>query len=115
MKRTGTRALGVAAVLVAAVAGARSAPQVEIQASHEGFHPATVTLRKGEAYQVVLSSADGEHCFAVDALRVEKRIRPGRKTMFDLTPDRAGRFPFYCCLESGEAAVVERGELIVIE
>ena len=39
----------------------------------------------------------------------------GRATRLDLTPDRAGVFPFYCCLESGEAARIERGELTVTE
>jgi len=111
----GTRVLSVAVFLMAAGAAARSGPEVEIRASRQGFEPAEVTLRKGEAVQVILSSADGEHCFAVDALRVEKRVRPGRKTILDLTPDRAGRFPFYCCLESGKAAEVERGELIVTD
>ena len=115
MKRAGTRALAVAALLVAAGVAAQSAPQIEIRVSRQGFDPAVVTLRKGETVRVVLSSADGEHCFAVDALRVEKRIRPGRSTVFDLTPDRAGRFPFYCCLASGKAAEVERGELIITE
>ncbi len=51
----------------------------------------------------------------MDALRVEKRIVPGRTTAVDLTPDRVGTFPFYCCLESGKAAEVERGRLIVSE
>jgi heme/copper-type cytochrome/quinol oxidase subunit 2 len=74
-----------------------------------------VTLRRGETAHLVLSSADGEHCFAIDALRLEKRIVPGRPTRFDLTPDRAGTFPFYCCLESGDAAARERGELVVTE
>jgi heme/copper-type cytochrome/quinol oxidase subunit 2 len=64
---------------------------------------------------VVLTSEDAEHCFAVDGLRIEKRIVPGRETVFDLTPEQAGRFAFHCCLESGGAAQVERGELIVSE
>ncbi len=63
--------------------------------------------------QIVLTSADGEHCFAVDALRIEKRVVAGRPTRFDLTPERAGVFPFHCCLESGAAAERERGELTV--
>ena len=100
---------------MAAGAAARSVPEVEIRVSRQGFDPASVTLRKGEVVRVALSSADGEHCFAVDALRVEKRIRPGRRTILELTPDRAGRFPFYCCVESGKAAETERGELIVTE
>jgi cytochrome c oxidase subunit 2 len=100
---------------MAAGAAARSVPEVEIRVSRRGFDPTAVTLRKGETVRVTLSSEDGEHCLAVDALRVEKRIRPGRKTILELSPDRAGRFPFHCCLESGAAAETERGELIVTE
>jgi heme/copper-type cytochrome/quinol oxidase subunit 2 len=110
----GTRALAVAFVLAAAGAGARTS-DVEIRVSSQGFDPAVVTLRKGEAVQIVLSSGGGEHCFAVDDFRVEKRVLPGRPTRFEFTPDRAGRFPFYCCVETGKAAEVERGELVVME
>ena len=84
-------------------------------ASHEGFRPRVINVRKGETVRLLLGTADGEHCFAVDAFRIEKRILPGRTTTVDLTPDRVGAFPFYCCLESGQAAEVERGRLIVTE
>jgi heme/copper-type cytochrome/quinol oxidase subunit 2 len=113
--------LHAAALALLAVAGAPSAAPaappspVEIKASRRGFQPARVTVRKGESVRIVLSSADGEHCFAVDALRIEKRIVPGRATSFDLVPDRTGTLPFYCCLEVGRAAETERGELIVSE
>jgi cytochrome c oxidase subunit 2 len=110
---------GLLGLVLAAAAGAAAAPQgpaaVEVRASKRGFEPSQVTLRRGETAHLVLSSADGEHCFAIDALRLEKRIVPGRPTRFDLTPDRAGTFPFYCCLESGDAAARERGELVVTE
>jgi heme/copper-type cytochrome/quinol oxidase subunit 2 len=115
VKRAGTRALAVAALVAAAGAVARPASEVEIRVSSRGFEPATVTLRKGEAVRIVLSSGGGEHCFAVDGFRLEKRILPDRPTRFELTPDRAGRFPFYCCVETGKAAEVERGELVVTE
>ena len=117
MRRVGTQALVAAFFVAAAGAAARPAlalaEDVVIRASSSGFEPKEVVVRKGEVVQVVLSSADGEHCFAVDALRIEKRILPDRPTKFEFTPDRAGRFPFYCCLESGTAADVERGELVV--
>ena len=83
--------------------------------SKRGFEPARITLRRGETTRLVLSSADVEHCFAIDALRVEKRVVPGRPTRMDLTPERAGVFPFYCCLESGKASEVERGRLTISE
>jgi heme/copper-type cytochrome/quinol oxidase subunit 2 len=109
-------ALALAATVgaVAAAAPTRGA-RVEVKASKRGFEPSRLTLRRGESVSIVLSSADAEHCFAIDALRIEKRIVPGRTTTFDLVPDRAGVFPFYCCLESGEAAAVERGQLTVTE
>jgi heme/copper-type cytochrome/quinol oxidase subunit 2 len=111
----GTQALAAALLLAAAGAAARPAAEVSIQASQSGFEPSEVVLRKGEAVRIVLSSADREHCFAVDAFRIEKRILPGRPTSFDFTPERAGRFPFYCCLESGAQADVERGVLVITE
>lgn len=101
---------------LACLAGAGAAQDaLEVVASREGFRPKTLKLRKGETVRILLKTADEEHCFAVDALRVEKRILPGRATPLDLTPDQAGSFPYYCCLESGRAAEVQRGQLVVTE
>ena len=58
---------------------------------------------------------DGIRHPILEAFRVEKRVAPGRTTAVDITPDRAGTFPFYCCLESGTAADTEKGRLIVAE
>jgi heme/copper-type cytochrome/quinol oxidase subunit 2 len=110
----GARVLVVASLLAMAAA-APTGPEVEIRISARGFEPVEVTVREGEATRVVLTSTDREHCFAVDALRVEKRVVTGRSTAFDLVPDRTGRFDFYCCLERGEAAERERGVMVVIE
>ena len=115
LRGAGTRVLAFAALLVAVVAVARPGLGLEIRVSRQGFDPAVVTVRKGETTRIRLSSEDGEHCFAVDALRVEKRVVPGHPTTFDLIADRVGRFPFYCCLETGSAAEAERGELVVTE
>jgi cytochrome c oxidase subunit 2 len=108
-----------AALLVLGAVSSRAAPAetpvVEILASHRGFQPSTVSLRRGEPVRILLSTADDAHCFAVDAFRLEKRIAPGRETAFDFTPDRSGTFPFCCCLETGRAAVIERGHLQIQE
>jgi heme/copper-type cytochrome/quinol oxidase subunit 2 len=95
-----------------ALVSAGSAPdRVAIVASRSGFKPRVVEVRRGESVHVVLTTADVEHCFAVDALRIEKRIVPGRATEFDLSADQTGTLPFYCCLEPQEEA--QRGRLIV--
>jgi heme/copper-type cytochrome/quinol oxidase subunit 2 len=104
-----------AAVASPTPAAAPAGPTLEVKASRAGFQPSSLAIRRGETAHVVLTSADGEHCFAVDELRIEKRIVPGRPTRFDLAVDRAGAFAFHCCLESGAAAERERGQLTVTE
>lgn len=115
MKDPTPRALRLG-VLCASLAAAGAAPPDEtigVTASRQGFRPSTLNARSGETVRLQLQSADAEHCFALDALRVEKRILPGRTTSVDLTPDTVGRFPFYCCLEGSDS--VERGTLVVSE
>ena len=108
--------LALLATLVAGGAGS-AGPQesIEVVASRQGFQPRVVNVRKGQPVRLLLTTTDTEHCFALDALRVEKRIVPGKATVLDLTPDREGTFPFYCCLESGDAADVENGRLVIID
>jgi heme/copper-type cytochrome/quinol oxidase subunit 2 len=87
----------------------------DVAASRSGFTPSVIQGRKGETLHLRLTSRDTEHCFAVDAFRVEKRIVPGRTITVDVTPDHAGTFPFYCCLEQGAAAETERGRIVITE
>ena len=87
----------------------------DVVVSRSGFVPSVIQGRKGEAIHFRLTSRDQEHCFAIDAFRIEKRIVPGRTTAVDLTPEKAGTFPYYCCLESGAAAETERGRLVISE
>ena len=73
----------------------RRPPAPTVRASRS---PAAASSRRGSCCgaarptRLVLSSADGEHCFAIDALRIEKRVRGGQPTRLDLTPDRPGTF-----------------------
>lgn len=110
------KSLALLALVVAGGAGTAGPDEtIEVVASRQGFKPRVVNVRKGQPVRLLLSSADGEHCFALDALRIEKRIVPGRATILDLTPDRSGTFPFYCCLEEGAAADSENGRLVIID
>lgn len=91
------------------------AETIEIVASEKGFEPRVVNLHKGDPVRLRLTTSDREHCFALDAFRVEKRIVPGRATFVDLTPEKAGTFAFQCCVEEGAAADKEHGRLVVVE
>jgi cytochrome c oxidase subunit 2 len=113
MSRAGRTAVLLGLALAPAVAA--RAETVPLEASSTGFRPKVLNVRKGDAIRLQLTSADGEHCFALDAWRIEKRVRPGKATVVDLVVEKAGTFPFYCCLESGAAAEREHGRLVVTE
>jgi heme/copper-type cytochrome/quinol oxidase subunit 2 len=85
--------------------------RVPLVISREAFTPETIQARRGEMLRLRVSSADEEHCFALDDFRIEKRVRPGRPVTVEVTPDRTGTFVFHCCLETAEDA--PRGRLIV--
>jgi heme/copper-type cytochrome/quinol oxidase subunit 2 len=113
-RREPARARLAAGVLLSLVAaGAASQDDVRVEASRSGFKPKAVNLRKGETAHILLTTIDDEHCFAVDGLRVEKRIVRGKTTTLELTVDRTGTFPFHCCLEPESQAM--RGRLVVTE
>jgi len=103
------------AAALAAAAPVPAGPSIDVKVSRHGFAPSRIVVRRGEAAHLSLTSEDGEHCFAIDALRIEKRVVAGRATKLELAPERTGTFPFYCCLESGAQAQLERGELVVTE
>ena len=107
--------LAVAALGLLTLGAGLSPPDevTDVVISGKGFRPATLNARKGEPLHLKLTTADHEHCFAIDELRIEKRVVPGRSTTLDVTPDKTGRFAFYCCLENGADA--ERGVLVVTE
>ena len=106
--------LVVAALLAGtALSAQQSGERFVVTVSASGFQPSRIDATKGDAIVIEVRSAGGEHCFAIDALRVEKRVRAERPAIVELTLTKAGRFPFHCCVESGRAAEVERGELII--
>ena len=111
------KTLAAAGLLIGSALGAASIPRVQVplvvEVSARGFEPSTLTAAKGDTIVIEVRSDGGEHCFAIDALRIEKRVLPDRPAVVELTPTKAGRFPFYCCVETGPAAKAERGELVV--
>jgi heme/copper-type cytochrome/quinol oxidase subunit 2 len=80
-------------------------------ATKGGWRPPVLNARKGEAVRLLLRTEGEERCFAIDELRIEKRIVPGKGTPLEFTPDRAGSFAYYDCLDpearKGRLAVTE--------
>jgi plastocyanin len=115
--------LRIASVLFAALAsvgGIATAFNLSAQAAEvytvrltvgaSGFEPKRVTVPLGTVHFVV-TAREGDHCFAIPSLDVEKRVRASRPLEVDVTFERVGEFPFLCCVEGSGTAEV--GSIVV--
>ncbi len=83
---------------------------VRLSIGASGFEPRRIAVPLGLVHFVV-TSREGDHCFAVPSLDVEKRVRVSRPLEVDVTFERAGEIPFLCCVESPGTA--ETGVIVV--
>ena len=59
----------------------------------------------------MVTAAEGDHCFAIPSLDVEKRVRASRPLEVDVAFERTGEFPFLCCSEG--PGTTETGVVVV--
>ncbi len=92
-------------VLPGSFAEAAEVYTVRVTVGSTGFEPKRIAVPLGTVHFVV-TAREGDHCFAVPALDVEKRVRASKPLEVDVTFDRVGEYPFLCCVEpSGTAEV----------
>ena len=108
----------IAAVILCAVRVPGAAPQeaqqrVTVSARQYTFTPARIEVRRGDIVTIRLETEDIPHSFAIDALRICKRVRPGAPVTIEFRVEEAGTFPFYCNLTAEEGCRNMRGELVV--
>ena len=88
----------LAAATIAAVhaAGAAPPPVISITARRFEFTPAEVTLERGQAVVLRLTSQDVTHGFYSKQLGMDELIEPGKVLDVPRTPAEAGRFTIIC-------------------
>ncbi len=69
---------------------------VAISADKFHFTPDTITLKKGDAVKLQLTSKDVTHGFLVKPLKIETDIVPGKTTELTITPMITGTFRAIC-------------------
>lgn len=94
----------------ASLADAAEVYTVRVSVGSTGFEPKRIAVPLGTVHFVV-TSREGDHCFAIPALDVEKRVRASKPLEVDVTFDRVGEYPFLCCVEPSGTAEV--GALVV--
>src|SRR5689334_10915995 len=113
--------LGIASfLLVAALAFGPSGPvwtakaaegnTVRVTVGSSGFEPKRISVPLGTVH-FIITAREGDHCFAVPSLDVEKRVRSAKPLEADITFDRVGEYPFLCCVEP--AGSTEVGTIVV--
>jgi heme/copper-type cytochrome/quinol oxidase subunit 2 len=88
--------------------------EVAVTARHNGFNPAHLEVHQNDLIKVTFTAEDAPHSFNIDEYRIAKRARPGHPAVFEFRADRAGKFPYYCTLESPAGAHEIKGELVVV-
>lgn len=79
------------------------------------FEPKQITVQKGKPVRLLITSTDVEHGFAIEELRINKKLKANAVTVVEFTPTRVGRFPFECSVICGSGHDEMSGELVVTE
>jgi cytochrome c oxidase subunit 2 len=105
--------------LLSGTANAQTSPtppvEVKIRAQQFEFTPHTITVQKGQPVRLIITSEDVEHGFAIKELNVNVRIAAKQTKIVEFTPDRTGRFSFYCSVYCGDGHKEMVGDLVVEE
>src|SRR6266567_65362 len=89
--------------------------EVRITAKQFEFDPRTITVQKGKPVRLVITSADVDHGFKLEAFGINQKV-PAKKTInLEFTPDQIGKFEFRCSIVCGSGHEDMLGELVVEE
>ena len=69
---------------------------IDVTAKRFEFIPAEITLKKGEAVTLRLTSQDVTHGFFVRPLKIDSDIEAGKTTEVRVTPETTGTFVTIC-------------------
>ena len=86
---------------------------IKITARQYKFEPRTITVQKGRAVRLLITSVDVDHGFKVDALGINQKISAKKTTVVEFTPQVVGNFEFKCSVVCGSGHDDMLGELIV--
>jgi cytochrome c oxidase subunit 2 len=86
-----------ALVVTASVGDHGGVPRaIVITAKRFEFVPSTITLKKGEAVKLFVTSEDVTHGFFLRQLKIDTELVPGETQQIPVTPQSAGTFTAFC-------------------
>ncbi|MEE8472667.1 MAG: cupredoxin domain-containing protein [Dehalococcoidia bacterium] len=88
--------------------------EIGITAAYPEFEPSSITITRGQAFQLSLSSMDPSHIFRIDELGIDIVVGGGETVTREIKVDRVGTFTFFCAVPGHREAGME-GTLNVVE
>ena len=108
--------IGIAVSAVATYAVAKPKERViKISAKRFDYTPGHLTLKKGEAVILELTSKDVLMGFNLPDFNLRADIVPGKVTRVRFVPDKAGTFTFLCDIFCGTKHEEMNGKITVVE
>ncbi|HKU98687.1 MAG TPA: cupredoxin domain-containing protein [Vineibacter sp.] len=98
----------------AGLAAEPAAREIRISAKRFEYTPSTVTVKQGEPVVLLLTSEDRIHGFKMPDFNLRAEIMPGQTTTVRLTPDRIGKFAYFCDVFCGDGHEDMEGTMIVV-
>ena len=77
------------------------------------IEPNPIRLKQGQPVTLYVSSADVQHGFSVDALKIDEPIPPGKPATITFTPQQKGEFKVQCDIICGPGHDKMQGKIIV--
>jgi len=113
----GGAALGIASIAtyVAAQPAQPKEKIIRIDAKRFDYTPSQLTLKKGEAVILELTSSDVLMGFNLPDFNLRADVIPDKVTRVRFVPDKAGSFTFLCDVFCGSKHEEMNGRLTVIE
>lgn len=102
----------LSAVALGALAQSES-NEIKVTAKKFEFSPSAVHVKKGDHVKLVITAADHDHGFKLDAFQIDQMLKKGEATTVEFTADRVGTFPFECSHFCGMGHKKMKGELVV--
>ena len=104
LRRTALR-VTAALLLILLVAASSAKPasphRIDVTAKRYGFEPAEITVKKGEAVELEVTSADVPHGLRIRELKIDLRVSKGKKADTVFTPQTTGTFVGHCSVFCG--------------
>ena len=77
------------------------AREIDITGKRYAFEPAEITVKKGEAIELVLKSSDVTHGIRIRELGIDFRAQKGKEARISFVPKATGTFVGHCSVFCG--------------